>query len=214
MGTGAWGPHLAISGSPEANAEPTAAGRQITGEPCAQGRIEDEYRVPEVGAVAGGKRCGQYAPEVGASIYRHRNPREIARRHARVVVVDDDGLAVTAPDHALALCDFRIGLTPRDDIHVVWWRGAKKWAGPLLRRGFRSAASPQPAPLHLHGRRGGRWLARHEGGVAGPRPPKGGGWTGICRLGRQGRTWEAGSDTSASLQKPSNARSAPSDKLP
>src|SRR5262249_39213803 len=143
---------------------PTAAGRQIAGEPCAKGRIEHEYRVPDVGAVASGKRCGQYAPEVGASIYRHRNPREIARRHARVVVVDDDGLAVTAPDHALALCDFRIGLTPRDDIHVVWWRGAKKWAGPLLRRGFRSAADGQPAPHHDHRRTEVRLFVDAESG--------------------------------------------------
>ncbi len=110
------GPGDAVGRSPQADALPAAAGRQVAGEPHAQVRVVHHDRIAEVGAVAGAKglawvpgdpvigRIGDAAVTTGGS--------------AAVVIVHDPGVGAVAPFHALRLGNMGKGAVRKDDINV------------------------------------------------------------------------------------------------
>src|SRR5207253_7777588 len=99
---------------PQADTLTAAASRKITGEPRRPSRVVDQDWISEVGPMAAGKRRGVQANVTGAAVCRIRHPGVVGGRGPRVVVVDDDGGAVTGPYGTFALCHMRRGFGSGD----------------------------------------------------------------------------------------------------
>src|SRR5229473_5597040 len=136
------GPGVGVERTPQAEPLAAAAGGEVAGEPLRELLIVDEDRIAKVGAVTGRQRRRVEPGKRRAAVARYRHAREIARGRARVVVVDDDGVAVAAPHRALALGDVRVDFAPGDRLDIAGrWRRRL----PLGRAGAGRPGLLQPA---------------------------------------------------------------------